>query len=84
MEFSLIMRTPSRVFAYYLNSQVRTPSRFFSCKNPLSVDRKRLGQALQFDMLLECQIEAYPPPAIQWYSHRVTIIFSDMDLVEFH
>jgi len=33
----------------------------------ISIPRKRLGQALQFDMDLECQIEAYPPPAIKWY-----------------
>lgn len=33
----------------------------------LTVPRKRLGQALQFDMDLECRIEAYPPPAILWF-----------------
>lgn len=33
----------------------------------IKIPRKRLGQALQFDMDLECQIEAYPPPAIKWY-----------------
>ena len=32
----------------------------------IRIPRKRLGQALQFDMDLECRIEAYPPPAIKW------------------
>jgi len=36
--------------------------------NPtIRIPRKRLGQALQFDMDLECKIEAYPPPAIKWF-----------------
>lgn len=33
----------------------------------MKIPRKRVGQALQFDMDLECYIEAYPPPAIKWY-----------------
>ncbi|GBP56629.1 Lachesin [Eumeta japonica] len=33
----------------------------------ITVPRPRLGQALQFDMDLECHVEAYPPPAISWY-----------------
>lgn len=33
----------------------------------IKIPRKRLGQALQFDMDLECKIEAYPPPAIKWF-----------------
>nr|AAO24932.1 RH65858p [Drosophila melanogaster] len=32
----------------------------------ITVPRPRLGQALQYDMYLECHIEAYPPPAIVW------------------
>lgn len=32
----------------------------------VTVPRPRLGQALQYDMYLECHIEAYPPPAISW------------------
>ncbi|XP_059480753.1 lachesin isoform X2 [Neocloeon triangulifer] len=32
----------------------------------ITVARPRLGQALQYDMDLECHIEAYPPPAITW------------------
>merc|ERR1712088_953151 len=39
----------------------------------LSIPRKRLGQALQFDMDLECKIEAYPPPAIKWFRDTLPI-----------
>ena len=39
----------------------------------LSIPRRRLGQALQFDMDLECKIEAYPPPAIKWYRDTILI-----------
>ncbi|CAH0549583.1 unnamed protein product [Brassicogethes aeneus] len=35
-------------------------------KPVVTVPRPRLGQALQFDMDLECHVEAYPPPAIVW------------------
>ena len=37
------------------------------------ISRKRVGQALQFDMDLECQIEAYPPPAIEWYRDNILL-----------
>jgi len=40
----------------------------------LKIPRKRLGQALQFDMDLECHIEAYPPPAIRWYDGEGRLI----------
>lgn len=33
----------------------------------ISAPRPRLGQALQYDMDLECHVEAYPPPAITWF-----------------
>lgn len=33
----------------------------------IKIPRKRLGQALQFNMDLECKILAYPPPAIRWF-----------------
>jgi len=36
-------------------------------KPHIKIPRKRLGQALQFDMDLECKILAYPPPAIRWF-----------------
>merc|ERR1719322_1012768 len=39
----------------------------------LKIPRKRLGQALQFDMDLECHIEAYPPPAIQWFRNGIQL-----------
>jgi neuronal growth regulator 1 len=39
----------------------------------LSVPRKRVGQALQFDMDLECHIEAYPPPAIKWFRDNILL-----------
>merc|ERR1719270_2621731 len=39
----------------------------------LKIPRKRLGQALQFDMDLECHIEAYPPPAIRWYRDNIQL-----------
>lgn len=35
--------------------------------------RKRVGQAMQYDMDLECKVEAYPPPAIVWYKDDVPI-----------
>lgn len=39
----------------------------------VTVPRPRLGQALQYDMNLECHVIAYPPPAIQWVKDDVTI-----------
>lgn len=39
----------------------------------VSVPRPRLGQALQFDMDLECHVEAYPPPAITWEKDEITL-----------
>lgn len=39
----------------------------------VSVSRPRLGQALQFDMDLECHVEAYPPPAITWEKDDITL-----------
>jgi hypothetical protein len=32
----------------------------------ITIPRQRLYQALQYDMDIECHIEAYPPPAIVW------------------
>ncbi|GAB0096215.1 Lachesin [Sergentomyia squamirostris] len=37
----------------------------------ITVPRPRLGQALQYDMDLECHIEAYPLPAIVWVKDDV-------------
>lgn len=39
----------------------------------ITVPRPRLGQALQYDMDLECHIEAYPPPAIVWLKDDVQL-----------
>lgn len=39
----------------------------------ITVPRPRLGQALQYDMDLECHIEAYPPPAIVWVKDEVQL-----------
>ena len=39
----------------------------------ISVPRPRLGQALQYDMDLECHIEAYPLPAIVWVKDEVQL-----------
>merc|ERR1712141_291455 len=39
----------------------------------MKIPRKRVGQALQFDMDLECHIEAYPPPAIQWFRNGIQL-----------
>lgn len=35
--------------------------------------RPRLGQALQYDMDLECHVVAYPPPAITWWKDEVQL-----------
>uniref|UniRef100_U5EKE0 Putative amalgam n=1 Tax=Corethrella appendiculata TaxID=1370023 RepID=U5EKE0_9DIPT len=39
----------------------------------ITVPRPRLGQALQYDMDLECHIEAYPPPAIVWVKDEIQL-----------
>ncbi|CAH2101740.1 unnamed protein product [Euphydryas editha] len=39
----------------------------------VTVPRPRLGQALQYDMDLECHVEAYPPPAISWLKDEVQL-----------
>ncbi|KAK0176597.1 hypothetical protein PV328_000716 [Microctonus aethiopoides] len=40
----------------------------------VTAPRPRLGQALQFDMDLECHVEAYPPPAISWLKDDVQLL----------
>lgn len=42
-------------------------------KPVVTVPRPRLGQALQYDMDLECHVEAYPPPAIVWEKDGITL-----------
>ncbi|KAJ0182960.1 hypothetical protein K1T71_000936 [Dendrolimus kikuchii] len=39
----------------------------------VTVPRPRLSQALQYDMDLECHVEAYPPPAIIWLKDEVQL-----------
>lgn len=39
----------------------------------ITVPRPRLGQALQYDMDLECHVEAYPPPALTWHKDEVQL-----------
>lgn len=39
----------------------------------ITAPRPRLGQALQYDMDLECHIEAYPPPAIIWLKDDIIL-----------
>jgi len=39
----------------------------------MKIPRSRVGQALQFDMDLECHIEAYPPPAIKWFRDGIQL-----------
>ncbi|XP_025160650.1 lachesin isoform X2 [Harpegnathos saltator] len=39
----------------------------------ITAPRPRLGQALQYDMDLECHVEAYPPPAIIWLKSGVQL-----------
>lgn len=40
----------------------------------ITAPRPRLGQALQYDMDLECHVEAYPPPAIVWLKGGSTLV----------
>ncbi|XP_067213867.1 lachesin isoform X2 [Linepithema humile] len=42
-------------------------------KPVISAARPRLGQALQYDMDLECHVEAYPPPAIIWLKDGIQL-----------
>lgn len=39
----------------------------------ITIPHPRLGQALQYDMDLECHIEAYPPPAIVWLKDDIIL-----------
>ncbi|XP_003241581.1 lachesin [Acyrthosiphon pisum] len=39
----------------------------------ITIPKRRLGQALQYDMDLECHVEAYPPPAIIWLNNGVQL-----------
>ena len=39
----------------------------------ISLPRPKLGQALRYDIDLECHVEAYPPPQIIWVKDEVLI-----------
>ncbi|KAF7280562.1 septate junction protein lachesin [Rhynchophorus ferrugineus] len=39
----------------------------------VTVSKPRLGQALQYDMDLECHVESYPPPAMRWEKDGITL-----------
>lgn len=39
----------------------------------ISVPRPKLGQAIHYDIELECKVEAYPAPAIEWYKNNVLL-----------
>lgn len=39
----------------------------------VTLDRSRYGQALQYDMILECHVEAFPSPSIMWVKDGVEI-----------
>lgn len=39
----------------------------------ITVPRQKLGQALRYDMDLECHVEAYPPPQIIWVKDEFLI-----------
>lgn len=40
----------------------------------ITINRPRQGQALQYDAILECHVEAYPPPAISWVKDGQTVM----------
>lgn len=33
----------------------------------VSIERPRYGQALQYDAILQCHVESFPSPSIQWF-----------------
>ena len=57
-----------REYVFFQLAIAKTFQHFLS-----QIPRKRLGQALQFDMDLECNIEAYPAPAITWYRNKIQL-----------
>ncbi|XP_017787557.1 PREDICTED: lachesin-like [Habropoda laboriosa] len=57
-------------FVLQIKDIQETDAGFYQCEVEfapvITAPRPRLGQALQYDMDLECHVEAYPPPAIVW------------------
>lgn len=39
----------------------------------ISAPRPKVGQALDYDIELECRVEAYPSPAVMWFKNGVQI-----------
>ncbi|KAL5236967.1 hypothetical protein ACI65C_004377 [Semiaphis heraclei] len=39
----------------------------------ITISKRHLGQALQYDMDLKCHVEAYPPPAIIWLNNGIQL-----------
>ena len=39
----------------------------------ITAPQPRVGQALKYDMNLECHIEAYPPPVITWHKNNIQL-----------
>ncbi|KAG1680463.1 Lachesin [Nymphon striatum] len=40
----------------------------------IRVQRLKVGQALKYDMDLQCTVEAYPSPSIQWYKDNTQLV----------
>lgn len=80
VEFSPVITVPRWVYAIITQWQWRKLSWFFFAifydgrfLSLLFILRPRLGQALQYDMDLECHVVAYPPPAITWWKDDVQL-----------
>lgn len=39
----------------------------------ISVPRPRIAQAVDYDIELECRVEAFPAPSVLWYKNGVQI-----------
>lgn len=43
----------------------------------ISVPKPKVAQALDYDILLECRVEAYPAPAVVWYRNGEQLFNGD-------
>lgn len=39
----------------------------------VTIERPRYGQALQYDQILECHVEAFPSPSIVWLKDNIQL-----------